>query len=102
MEYFLSVIIYLKGVFLHFKDVISNLHSTGVSCTLHWCNNTCESNNVKVYFYGCIFAKIEIIVEQEANLDICLLSVQFVINQSTIDFKSGQSVLAIHDSPPYC
>ena len=32
----------------------------------------------------------------------CLLSVEFVINQSTINFKSGQSVLAIHDSPPYC
>ena len=31
-----------------------------------------------------------------------LLSVKFVINQSTINFKSGQSVLAIHDSPPYC
>ena len=31
-----------------------------------------------------------------------LLSVEFVINQSTIKFKSGQSVLAIHDSPPYC
>ena len=30
-----------------------------------------------------------------------LLSVEFVINQST-NFKSGQSVLAIHDSPPYC
>ena len=29
-----------------------------------------------------------------------LLSVEFVINQSTINFKSGQSVLAIHDSPP--
>ena len=28
--------------------------------------------------------------------------VEFVINQSTINFKSGQSVLAIHDSPPYC
>ena len=28
-----------------------------------------------------------------------LLSVEFVINQSTINFKSGQSVLAIHDSP---
>ena len=31
-----------------------------------------------------------------------LLSVEFVINQSTINFKSGQSVLAIHDSSPYC
>ena len=31
-----------------------------------------------------------------------LLSVEFGINQSTINFKSGQSVLAIHDSPPYC
>ena len=31
-----------------------------------------------------------------------LLSVEFVINQSTINFKSGQSVLAIYDSPPYC
>ena len=31
-----------------------------------------------------------------------LLSVEFVINQSTINFKSGQSVLAIRDSPPYC
>ena len=31
-----------------------------------------------------------------------LLSVEFVINQSAIDFKSGQSVLAIQDSPPYC
>ena len=31
-----------------------------------------------------------------------LLSVEFVINQSTINFKSGQSVLAIHDSLPYC
>ena len=31
-----------------------------------------------------------------------LLSGEFVINQSTINFKSGQSVLAIHDSPPYC
>ena len=31
-----------------------------------------------------------------------LLSVEFVINQSTINFKSGQSVLAIHDSPLYC
>ena len=41
------------------------------------------------------------IAEQKANLDICLLSVEFVINQSTTDFKSGQSVLAIHDSPPY-
>ena len=40
MEYFLSVIIHLKEVFLHFTHVISNLHSTGVSCTLHWCNNT--------------------------------------------------------------
>ena len=28
-----------------------------------------------------------------------LLSVEFVINQSTIKFKSGQSVLAIQDSP---
>ena len=28
--------------------------------------------------------------------------VEFVINQSTINFKSGQSVLAIPDSPPYC
>ena len=48
------------------------------------------------------FCKIQNIVEQKANLDICLLPVEFVINQSTIDFKSGQSVLAIHDSPPYC
>ena len=31
-----------------------------------------------------------------------LLSVEFLINQSTINFKSGLSVLAIHDSPPYC
>ena len=31
-----------------------------------------------------------------------LLSVEFVIDQPTINFKSGQSVLAIHDSPPYC
>ena len=31
-----------------------------------------------------------------------LLSVEFVINQSTTNFKSGQSVLAIHDSQPYC
>ena len=31
-----------------------------------------------------------------------LLSVEFAINQSTINFKSGQSVLDIHDSPPYC
>ena len=31
-----------------------------------------------------------------------LLSVEFVINQSTMNFKSGQSVIAIHDSPPYC
>ena len=31
-----------------------------------------------------------------------LLSVEFMINQSIINFKSGQSVLAIHDSPPYC
>ena len=31
-----------------------------------------------------------------------LLSVEFVINQSTINFKSDPSVLAIHDSPPYC
>ena len=31
-----------------------------------------------------------------------LLSVEFVINQSTINFESGQSVLAIHDSLPYC
>ena len=31
-----------------------------------------------------------------------LLSVEFLINQSTINFKSSQSVLAIHDSPPYC
>ena len=31
-----------------------------------------------------------------------LLSVEFGINRSTINFKSGQSVLAIHDSPPYC
>ena len=31
-----------------------------------------------------------------------LLSVEFVINQSTTNFKSGQSVLAIHDSLPYC
>ena len=38
----------------------------------------------------------------KSNLDICLLSVEFEINQSTIDFKSGQSVLTIHDSPPYC
>ena len=30
------------------------------------------------------------------------LSVEYVINQSTINFKSGQSVLAINDSPPYC
>ena len=31
-----------------------------------------------------------------------LLSVEYVINQSTINFKSGESVLAIHNSPPYC
>ena len=31
-----------------------------------------------------------------------VLSVEFVINQSTINFKSGQSVLTIHDSPSYC
>ena len=31
-----------------------------------------------------------------------LLSAEFMINQSTINFKSGQSVLAIRDSPPYC
>ena len=31
-----------------------------------------------------------------------LLSFEFVINQPTINLKSGQSVLAIHDSPPYC
>ena len=49
------------------------------------------------------FCKKQNIVEQKANLDsVCLLSVEFVINQSTINFKSGQSVLAIHDSPPYC
>ena len=31
-----------------------------------------------------------------------LLSVEYVVNQSTINFKSGQSVLAIHDSLPNC
>ena len=31
----------------------------------------------------------------------CLLSVEFVINHSTINFTSGQSVLTIHDSLPY-
>ena len=45
-----------------------------------------------------LFAKIQNIVEQKANLDIWCQLIEFVINQSTINLKSGQSVLAIHDS----
>ena len=53
---------------------------------------------VKVAKSFCKNAKYCRLVVQKANLDICCQ----LINQSTINFKSGQSVLAIHDSPPYC
>ena len=70
-------------IFRHILEIINDHPSLVVKVAESFCKNTkyCRAKR---------------------NLDICLLSVEFVINQSTIDFKSGQSVLAIHDSPPYC
>ena len=65
-------------IFRHILEIINDHPSMVVKVAKSFCKNT------------------------KSDLDICLLSVEFEINQSTIDFKSGQSVLTIHDSPPYC
>ena len=65
----------------HFLEIINDHPSLVVKVAKSFCKNT-EYCSAKSKFR-------------------CLLSVEFVINQSTINFKSGQSVLAIHDSPPF-
>ena len=53
-----------------------------------------------------LFAKIQNTVVQEAKLNHRLFNICCQLNSwlswSTTNFKSDQSVLAIHDSPPYC
>ena len=66
----------------HILEVINDHPSMVVKVTKSFCKNTKYCSAKSKFRY--------------------LLSVEFVINQSTINFKSGQSVLAIHDSPPYC
>ena len=69
-------------IFRHTLEIINDHPSLVVKVAKSFCKNTkyCRAKSKFRYF----------------------LSVEFVINQSTINFKSGQSVLAIHDSPPYC
>ena len=66
----------------HIPEIRNNHPSLVVKVAKSFCKNTkyCSAKSQFRYF----------------------LSVEFVINQSTINFKSGQSVLAIHYSPPYC
>ena len=66
----------------HILEIISDHPSLVVKVAKSFCKNTKYCSAKSKFRY--------------------LLSVEFVINQSTINFKSGQSVLAIHDSPPYC
>ena len=47
------------------------------------------------------FAKIQNTIVQKAKLNICC-QLNSWLSWSTTNFKSDQSVLAIHDSPPYC
>ena len=72
----------LLQIFRHTLEIINDHPSLVVKVAKSFCKNTkyCRAKSKFRYF----------------------LSVEFMINQSTINFKSGQSVLAIHDSPPYC
>ena len=69
-------------IFRHILEIINDHPSLVGKVAKSFCKNTkyCRAKSKFRYF----------------------LSVEFVINQSTINPKSGQSVLAIHDSPPYC
>ena len=69
-------------IFRHIIEIINDHPSLVVKVAKSFCKNTKYCSAKSKFRY--------------------LLSVEFVINQSTINFKSGQSVLAIHDSPPYC
>ena len=69
-------------IFRHILEIINDHPSLVVKVAKSFCENTKYCSAKSKFRY--------------------LLSVEFVINQSTINFKSGQSVLAIHDSPPYC
>ena len=69
-------------IFRHILEIINDHPSLVVKVAKSFCKNTKYCSAKSKFRY--------------------LLSVEFVINQSTINFKSGQSVLAIHDSPPYC
>ena len=72
-------------IFRHTLEIINDHPSLVVKVAKSFCKNTkyCQYCRAKSKFRY-------------------LLSVEFVIIQSTTNFKSGQSVLAIHDSPPYC
>ena len=69
-------------IFRHTLEIINDHPSLVVKVAKSFCKNTKYCSAKRKFRY--------------------LLSVEFVINQSTTNFKSGQSVLAIHDSPPYC
>ena len=69
-------------IFHHILEIINDHPSLVVKVAKSFCKNTKYCRAKSKFRY--------------------LLSVEFVINQSTINFKSGQSVLTIHDSPPYC
>ena len=70
-------------IFCHILEIINDHPSLVVKVAKSFCKNTKYCSAKSKFRY--------------------LLSVEFMINQSaTINFKSGQSVLAIHDSPPYC
>ena len=66
-------------VFRHILEIINDHPSLVVKVAKSFCKNTKYCRAKSKFRY--------------------LLSVEFVINQSTINFKSGQSVFAIHDSP---
>ena len=69
-------------VFRHSLEIINDHLSLVVKVAKSFCKNTKYCRAKRKFRY--------------------LLSVEFVINQSTTNFKSGQSVLAIHDSPSHC
>ena len=73
---------YSRYIFRHILEIINDPPSLVVKVGKSFCKNTKYCRAKSKFRY--------------------LLSVEFVINQSTINFKSGQSVLAIHDSPPFC
>ena len=73
---------FLLLIFRHILEIINDHPSLVVKVAKSFCKNTKYCRAKSKFRY--------------------LLSVEFVINQSTINFKSGQSVLAIHDSLPYC